>query len=330
MKRFKLLDICLSLFDGGAAAGAGAGAAAPAGDGPQGDGGTQAGSQAIPGRSRRGKSGGAENVVYGKQATPAAQESPDAGGEHEPVEKPAETTQKERRKAFLELVNGDYKDIYTEETQRILGRRFREVKTLEETVEGHKPILEMLAQRYKVADGDPAKLMEALEADDAYWSEAAEEAGMTVGQYKEFQRIQRENENFRRAQAQQQSEEAAQQTYAGWMQEAETVKAVYPEFDMATEVQNPQFLSMLQSGVPVQHAYEVAHLDVIKGGIAQQTAAQTEKAVVDNIRAKGARPAENGVGAGSGITVKSDVTKFSKADRAEIARRVARGEKIEL
>ena len=75
-------------------------------------------------------------------------------------------------------------------------------------------------------------------------------------------------------------------------------------------------------------AYEVAHLDTIKGGIAQQTAAKTERAVVENIRAKGNRPAENGVGSGSGITVKNDVSKLSRQDRQEIARRVARGENI--
>ena len=308
MRKFHLLDICLALFDEGAAA--------PGGEGGQEGDGAQAGSQALPGRSRRGNSGGMAGVLYGKQA----EGGPAAGGK--------DTDQDGRRKAFLEMVNGDYKDLYTEETQRIIDRRFRETKGLEETVEGHKPILDMLAQRYNVADGDPAKLLEALEADDAYWSEAADDAGMTVEQYKEFQRLQRESEEFHKLKQRKEHEEAAQQTYAAWMQEAETVKAVYPQFDMSTEVQNPEFMSMLRSGVPLRHAYEVAHLDTIKGGIAQQTAAKTERAVVENIRAKGNRPAENGVGSGSGITVKNDVSKLSRQDRQEIARRVARGENI--
>lgn len=319
MRKFHLLNICLSLFDGDGGAGA------PAGEGATADGGEKAGSQAIPGRSRRGNSGGMAGVLYGKQAdgSPVAG-GKDSGGEGQ---KP-DAKQEDRRKAFLELVNGDYKDLYTEETQRIIDRRFRETKGLEETVEGHKPILDMLAQRYHVADGDPAKLLEALEADDAYWSEAADDAGMTVEQYKEFQRLQRESEEFHKLKQRKEHEEAAQQTYAAWMQEAEGVKAVYPQFDMSTEVQNPEFMSMLRSGVPLRHAYEVAHLDTIKGGIAQQTAAKTERAVMENIRAKGNRPAENGVGSGSGITVKNDVSKLSRQDRQEIARRVARGENI--
>lgn len=327
-KHFNLLNICLSLFDGGAAGGAGA--AAPAGEGAQGDGGAQAGSQALPGRSRRGnKSGGAENVVYGKQPTPPAEDSPAAGGE-QTVTQVTELSKEERQAKFRELVSGEYKDLYTEETQRMIDRRFRETKNLEEAMGAHKPILDMLAQRYQIADGDPAKLMTAIEQDDAYWSEAAEEAGMTTEQYKQFQKLQRENESFKAMERQQQSQQAAQQKYAEWMQGAEQVKALYPDFDMASECKNPQFISMLKAGVPVQHAYEVAHLDVIKGGLAQQTAAQTEKKVVDNIRAKGARPAENGVNSNSGISIKSDVSRLSRHDRQEIARRVARGEKIEF
>ena len=50
--------------------------------------------------------------------------------------------------------------------------------------------------------------------------------------------------------------------------------------------------------------------------------------VTDNVRARGARPAENGVSSGSGFLVKSDVSKLTKKDRAEIARRAAHGEKI--
>ena len=106
------------------------------------------------------------------------------------------------------------------------------------------------------------------------------------------------------------------------MQEAEEVRGVYPDFDLRVQCADPKFLSMLRAGVPVRHAYEVLHLDDIKGGVAQATAQRTEKQVVDGIRAKGARPTENGV------TIKSDVHQLSKADRAEIAKRAARGEQI--
>ena len=71
---------------------------------------------------------------------------------------------------------------------------------MEAQLSQQKPILDMLMQRYKIGDGDLSKLSAAIENDDAYWSEAAEEAGMSVEQYKQFQKLQRENLALRQAQ----------------------------------------------------------------------------------------------------------------------------------
>lgn len=341
MKSENLLNIRLDLFDGGAAAGGdGAGAAAPAsqnGDGAKG------GSQAAPGSTRRGKSGEFQNVLFGKQSAPAAagegggqegqQQSSVAGSDKD--KQPGVTTTSDtleaRRKAFQDLVNSEeYKEIYTEETQRIINRRFRETQNLEQQVARNQPIIDMLMQRYKISDGDIGKLTAAIENDDAYWSEAAEEAGMSVEQYKQFQKLQRENAALMRDQQQRRSQQAAQQQLQKWYGEAEQVKGVYPSFDLNAEVKNQQFLSMLKSGVPMQHAYEVVHLDDIKAGVAKMQAKATERQVVDGIRAKGARPQENGTTSQSAFTVKDDVSKLTKSERAEIARRVARGEIIKF
>ena len=227
-------------------------------------------------------------------------------------------------------MDGEYKDQYTEDTQRIIDRRFRETKNLETQLSQQKPILDMLMQRYKISDGDLGKLTQAIENDNAYWSQAAEEAGMSVEQYKQFQKLQRENAQLLQAQRRSQNQQAAQQQLQKWYQEAEAMKADYPGFDLGRESQDPQFLSMLRSGVPVKLAYEVMHMDEIKSTVAQTTAQQTEKQVVEGIRAKGARPAENGTSSQSGFVVKDDPAKWTKKDRAEIVRRVQRGEQIKL
>ena len=332
-----LLDIRLDLFDGGAAAGgAGAGAAA-SGDGAPG---TQGETQASPASTRRGKSGEYQNVIFGKQSTPAAagegggqegqQRSSDAGSDNKPDASTTSNTLEAKRRAFQDLVNGEYKDIYTEETQRIIDRRFRETRNLEQQVGQYQPVIDMLMQRYKIGDGDMGKLSQAIENDDAYWSEAAEEAGMSVEQYKQFQRLQRENRELLRQQRQRQADESVQRQLRQWYGQAEEMRTLYPSFDLGAEVKDPQFLSLLKSGVPVRHAYEVIHMDEIKEAAMRAQAKATEKQVVDGIRAKGARPQENGTAAQSAFTVKDDVSKLSKKDRAEIARRVARGESIEF
>ena len=60
----------------------------------------------------------------------------------------------------------------------------------------------------------------------------------------------------------------------------------------------------------------------------QFTAKQVEQKLTNKIVANGARPTENGMTSQSASLTKSDVSQLTKADRAEIARRVARGEKI--
>lgn len=330
MKFSDILHVTLDLFDGAAGAAA-SGAGEGAGSGTQGE--TQ---QTSPAATRRGSSGEYSNVKFGKQDQPAAAggqqaNPPDAGEESKKqgVETTSDTLE-DKRKAFRALVDGEYKDQYTEDTQRIIDRRFRETKNLETQLSQQKPILDMLMQRYKIADGDLAKLTQAIENDNAYWSQAAEEAGMSVEQYKQFQKLQRENAQLLQAQRRSQSQQAAQQQLQKWYQEAEAMKADYPDFDLGRESQDPQFLSMLRSGVPVKLAYEVMHMDEIKSTVAQTTAQKTEKQVVEGIRAKGARPAENGTSSQSGFFVKDDPAKWTKKDRAEIVRRVQRGEQIKL
>jgi hypothetical protein len=97
---------------------------------------------------------------------------------------------------------------------------------------------------------------------------------------------------------------------------------------LKTELQNPQFQRLIRSGIDVKTAFEVIHKDEIIPAAMQYTAKTVEQKVVNNIRANGMRPSENGVTSKSPVEVKSDVSKLTKADRQEIIRRVRQGEKI--
>ena len=56
-----------------------------------------------------------------------------------------------------------------------------------------------------------------------------------------------------------------------------------------------------------------------------------EQRVAEHIRARGLRPAENGLGSGgAGIVVRPDVSRMSRADRAALAARAERGERVKL
>lgn len=339
MQNIKLLEIDLHLFDGAA------GGAAAGGEG-SGDGAAQATESALPkaetnrrgGSSRRSRAGELSNVVYGKQesATPVADTdvTPDAVGDNglgkantSGVTTTSDTLDA-KRKAFEEMIDGEYKDIYTEKFQQAFNRRFKETKGMEQSLNAQQPIMEMLMQRYNIGDGDIRKLQAAIEKDDVYWEDAAEKAGLTVEQYKAMQKLERENAELNRMRQRQLGEQQAQQKLSEWYKEADQVKAIYPAFDFKAETANRDFLGLLKSGLPVQKAYELMHMDEIKEAAARSAAETAGKQVVAKIQNKAARPLENGTSAQSAVIVKNDVSHLSRADRAEIARRVQRGEKI--
>ena len=335
MRNYKLLEIDLQLFNG-AAAGAGAAAGGEAGA-------AQATESALPkaetnsrsGSSRRSKSGEFDNVVFGKQEDASAAASatnPAAGDSAEGNGKSGVSTTSDtleaRRKAFRDMVNGEFKDIYTEETQQIINRRFKESKGMEASLSAQKPIMDMLMQRYNIGDGDVAKLQAAIEEDNSYWQEAADQQGLTVDQYKTKMKLERENAELKAAQQRQLGEQAAQQQFAKWTQEAESVKGLYPGFDLRAELQSGQFRDLLKAGISVQQAYELVHMDEIRDATARSAAKTASEQMAANIKSRAARPSENGTSSQSAVVVKNDVSKLTRAERAEIARRAQRGEKI--
>ncbi|MDR2671387.1 MAG: hypothetical protein LBC26_06685 [Oscillospiraceae bacterium] len=308
----KLFRAVLTLFDGGGEGGGTAAAAAPA---------APPAAPAAP-AAKGGKSGGTlATVVYGKQAPDGAGEAdtqaPDAGETQQ-----TQQAKEGQKPAFQDLIRGEYKADFEASVQTIIDRRFRETKETAERLQAQAPVIQALMQRYGVADMQA--LQKAVDQDDSYWSAAAEAAGMTVQQYRTQQRLEAEKAQYERQVRTLQAQMQAQQQVQQWEADAQQVKSTYPDFDLATETKNPEFTRMLRSGIPVQHAYEVLHREEIMARTVQATQAQVAK----QVQTRGQRPAEAGASPQSAFIVKSDVSKLTKADRAEIARRALRGEQI--
>lgn len=276
---------------------------------------TSSGDQTAAGNTRQGNSGD-----FSDNAQAAAGQEPEV--------KVTSNTLEDKRKSYQELIRGEYKDLYAEDTQRLINQRFKETKALQAQVDEVKPLLDELNARYGTTD--VKGILQAIEKDNGYWESAAEEAGMEVEQYKKIKTLERQNAALMEAQKQQAEKARVQEQVGRWVQEAETLKGKYPGFDLQTELADDQFRRLLQAGTPVEHAYRVIHMDELMSGAVSAAAAAAEKNVTDNIRAKGMRPVENGVAAQSGFVSKTDVNKLTKADRAEMARRAARGELISM
>lgn len=284
------------------------------------------------GSNRRSKSGEFDNVVFGKQESAPETETlnPATEGQLTGASKTdvstTSNTLEERRKAFNDLINGEYKDLYQENFQTVFDRRFKQVKGMEADLAAQKPILDKLMARYGV--DDVAKLDKALTEDTEYWELVAEENGMTVEQYHAMEKLKRENAEFKAIQQREIGQQKFQNQIQEWYKQADKVKELYPSFDFKTEAQNPEFLSLLRSGNTVEHAYKVLHFDELTQNAARVAAQTADAQAQARIKQKASRPSENGTSSQSAAIVRNDVSTLTRKERAEIARRVQRGEKI--
>lgn len=284
--------------EGGGAAGAGAG-----------DGGTASGAG-----------------VTAAAAGPQTGESAPAAG----VQNETTGPKKDRKAEFDKLIKGEYKDLYDAGVQNILRQRFKGHQETSERLEALSPMLEILGKKYGVDPQDAKALSKAIEEDDSYFEEEAMEKGISVQELKRIRKMERENADLKRQMQDRQQKEQAAQQYATWMRQAEEAKKLYPTLDLDREVKDPQFLGLLRAGVDVGSAYLVLHRDDIIPAAMQSAAKAVEGKLASKIAAGGARPTENGAGGQSAAVVRSDVSKLTRKDRAEINRRAMRGERITL
>lgn len=284
-----------------------------------GDGGTAQGQGVTAGAAsqQKGVSNPLADVKYGIQEEAA----PAAGVQ-------STEAQADPSAEFEKLIKGQYKEQYDARVQDTIQKRLKSSKETVEKYNALTPTLELLAKKYGVDATDIEALNKAISEDDTYYEEEALERGITVQQLKEIRSMERENADLKRKMQEQKTQENANKLYASWMEQAEQAKQVYPGFDLRAEMNNPKFVDLLRSNIDVRTAYEVLHKDEIIPAAMQFTAKTVESKIAKKIAANGTRPAENGMSSGSAAVVKSDVSQLSKADRDEIIRRVARGEKI--
>jgi len=139
-----------------------------------------------------------------------------------------------------------------------------------------------------------------------------------------IRRLVEENRMLKKLHEEELQKSEARNRVQAWKTQAEETKSVYPEFDFREELSNPEFARLLRAGVDVRSAYEVANID----SILDRNTKNAERKVVDSIRSKGNRPVENGSESTPGILISGNVSKLDRKQRAELAKRAAKGEKI--
>lgn len=243
----------------------------------------------------------------------------------------------ERRKAFGELLRGEYADL----TEELMQNAVTEATRRLEASPAMKGLMQALQEKYGTDANDLVALTEAVRngavKDDAYYEKLAMEKGVSTRTARELDKLESQNKHLTEQQMmiQQMERQRVQQAriaelQAGWDREAEQLKAQYPDFNMAEVLANPEVEKMMRSGVSMTNAYRSAYFDHILKQQQAATARQVEQGVVNRMQQRNARPGENGTRPGGAVQTKIDVSHMSRKEMEEMEKRVMRGEVITL
>lgn len=225
---------------------------------------------------------------------------------------------------FEALIKGKYKEQFSHMVQKIISKRLKEVKKLKETTGKNERIISMLMKKFNIEDNDTDKLERMIDSDMTDSNTINEKNATNKRVAEVVRRLMEENSYLKRNHEAQIQSIQMRGRVELWKAQAQEAKKAYPEFDFEKELENPEFCRLLKVGVSVKNAYEVINIDTIL----DSNSKDAERKVVDSIRTKGKRPVENGSDASGGVLLSGNVSKLSKKQRAELAKRAAKGEKI--
>ena len=345
----KKLNLQLFAEGGGDGAGAEGAEAAPAVQAPE----LRPAQERLAKRSRPGravKAAPAPSAEGGADAGTPQKEEPskeEAPGEEkpetqqgQPEQEPKPTDPAEKRKAFGQLMQSEYAAEFEEALQRASEMAVKNVLD-NPAVKG---LMDALGEAYGIdvqSADNLAALTEAVKngkvKNDEYYETLAAERGISVKTAREMDRmeseLQRANAEKQRAEQVRQAAEHQQRAAAvraQWEAEAARLKVKYPAFELDKVLNNPSVADMIRRGIGLEAAYRAAYFDQLMEASTARTAQQVEQGVTARIQQRAQRPAENGAHPGGAAEMKVDVAHMTAKQRAELAKRARRGERIVL
>ena len=299
-------------------------------------------------RSRPGKAAKAAPAAEEPSQSPAGDSSPDGGAQETQEEKPEEqkepepkpTDPAEKRKAFGQLIQSEYAAEFEEALQHAAQLAVQNVLD-NPAVKG---LMDALGEAYGIdvqSADNLAALTEAVKngkvKNDEYYETLAAERGISVKTARELDKmegeLQRANAEKQRAEQIRKAAEHQQRAAAvraQWEAEAAQLKVKYPAFELDEVLNNPSVADMIRRGIGLEAAYRAAYFDQLMEASTARTAQQVEQGVAARIQQRAQRPAENGAHPGGAAEMKVDVAHMTAKQRAELAKRARRGERIVL
>jgi hypothetical protein len=236
------------------------------------------------------------------------------------------------KRPFKELIRGEYKQEADEYVQNLLNGRFKGVREAEarsKRMEGF--LTQLVAEKYNLQPGEDGKLdldavQKAMDDDDDLYEGLAMELGTSTETARKFAAMQKQIDAD-------EEERKARENYARYMflqNAAQEAQKTYPDMNVEETAKDPRFQRLLEVLSPAA-AYHALHQVELTTNAMQYAVDTTKAGISASIQAGQNRPSEGGLGrqAPANTTrIEKHPREMTRAERAAIKRRAARGEEV--
>ena len=218
-----------------------------------------------------------------------------------------EETVPPQKLSFKDLLKSDedYKKEYEAAVQKAIKDRF---KTQDAELAKYKSLVEKNAKKYGIdtsAEGYTNEFEAAMMRDDSYYEEYAEKNDVSLETARKMVTTEDKLKHYEEAEKVRREQEENDRIMQELKTKAEAARVKYPNLDLDTEMQSPDFRRLLAAvNGDVETAYFVTHRQEIMQHTVAEAARQAQERTVNNVRANQARPNENGLSS----QAKADVT----------------------
>ena len=258
--------------------------------------------------------------VYGQGRKQAGQAQAAPATENQAAEKTIEERWNEAKK-------GEFAALYGADVQKAVQDRFKNQADAEGQLKKLEPMLGVLQQRAGVKSVD--ELISHVMDDDSLYEEAANEAGMTVAAYREFQQMQAQLEEAKARENESMQQEMFRQHLAKLSQQAEEFRQQFPNFDLMQTLQNdPNFarLTSPEVGLNVRDAYFALHHDELAPQMLAAGMERAKQQMSQTIQAQRRRPAEGAMKTQpQAADFNMDIRQLNKAERSKLYQLIHQG-----
>jgi hypothetical protein len=250
---------------------------------------------------------------YQKAMEKTTSKTPSAPSEKTQTTNESSATEKT---SYADLIKSDdYKEEHKAYMDKTIGERLKKYKGIEENLNKHKELLDIVASKYGVNPDDENfldVLHQKIDEDDSYYENYAMEHDISTEEARRIVTMERKVAQIDAEKEKREKEEQMRQHIMLLRQNAEKTKAQFPQFDLDVEMQDEKFrrLCAANNGDTTAAFMACHYKDIISNTVkvaSQQIQAQTAQAVASNK----ARPIENGISSSAPSVVQQDFSKMN-------------------